>query len=117
MKLYLKKLLFWAVAFLIGMNLLGAVKLNILAKEPDPLPCTRYYKSVLISEGDSLWKIASQYCPDGVMTESDYVYELKQINGLKDDTIHSGCYLIVICFEFQPESSQKLMDYPASRSF
>ena len=47
MKLYLKKLLFWAVAFLIGMNLLGAVKLNILAKEPDPLPCTRYYKSVL----------------------------------------------------------------------
>lgn len=110
MKLHLKKLLLWTVAFLIGMNLLGAVKLTILAKEPDPLPCTRYYKSILISEGDSLWKIAGQYCPDSVMTESDYIHELKQINGLEDDTIHSGCYLTIICFEFQQEPSQELLE-------
>ena len=64
---------------------------------------TRYYKSVLIHRGDSLWKIAEQYCPDGAMSVGKYMEELKQINQLKDDTIHSGCYLTIVYFE--PEDS------------
>ena len=58
MNRYLKKLLLWTAVFLIGLNLLGFAKLNILAKEPDTPSYTRYYKSVLIHRGDSLWKIA-----------------------------------------------------------
>lgn len=99
MNRYLKKLLLWMAAFLIGLNLLGVVKLSILAKEPDSPSYTRYYKSILINEGDSLWKIAVQYCPDGAMQVREYMNELKQINQLEDDTIHSGCYLTIIYFE------------------
>lgn len=103
MNRYLKKLLLWTAAFLIGLNLLGFAKLNILAKEPDTPSYTRYYKSILIHKGDSLWKIAEQYCPDGAMSVGNYMEELKQINQLKEDTIHSGCYLTIVYFE--PEDS------------
>lgn len=106
MNTHLKKLLLWTAIFLIGVNLLGAVKLNIFAKEPNFHTYTRYYKSIMISEGDSLWKIARQYCPDGAVSEADYVNELKQINGLKDDTIHSGCYLTIICYEDETPASE-----------
>ena len=32
-----RKVLLWAAAFIVGLNLLGFIKLNILAREPDSL--------------------------------------------------------------------------------
>ncbi len=99
-----RKLLLWAAAFIISLNLLGFIKLNILAREPDSLAYTRYYKSIMIHEGDSLWKIAERYCPYELLTTDEYVYELKRINGLTEDTIHAGRYLTIVYFESEPLS-------------
>lgn len=60
---------------------------------------TAYYKSVQIQDGDSLWGIASQYREGSSMSMDEYVNQLKQMNGLKKDTIHSGQYLTVVYFE------------------
>ena len=60
---------------------------------------TPYYKSVRIQEGDSLWGIASQYREGSSMSMDEYVSQLKQMNGLKKDTIHAGQYLTVVYFE------------------
>lgn len=94
-----RKLLLWAAAFIISLNLLGFIKLNILAREPNDCTYTRYYKSIIIHEGDSLWKLAEKYCPHELLTTEEYVYELKQINGLTEDTIHTGRYLTIVYFE------------------
>ena len=60
---------------------------------------TPYYKSVRIQEGDSLWGIARQYREGSSMSMEEYVNQLRQMNGLKKDTIHTGQYLTVVYFE------------------
>lgn len=54
----------------------------------------KYYTSITIQEGDSLWSIAQKYC-ETTKELPDYVEELKEINGLSEETIHSGNHLVV----------------------
>lgn len=58
----------------------------------------KYYKSIAIEYGDTLWGIAVEY--KGVHYESvyDYIDEVMQINNLITDRIHAGQYLTVPYF-------------------
>lgn len=56
----------------------------------------KYYTSIEIQQGDSLWSIAGKYSENSGMTVAQYVKELKNMNGLKEDIIHSGHYLTVM---------------------
>ncbi|MCM1468464.1 MAG: LysM peptidoglycan-binding domain-containing protein [Alistipes sp.] len=56
----------------------------------------RYYTSIEIKPGDSLWSIASVYCADMDMSVSDYIKEIKRLNRLSSDSITSGQYLTII---------------------
>ncbi len=59
----------------------------------------RYYKSIEIQKGDTLWDIAEEYASDIYYDSTqDYVDELKEINNLTSDTIHSGRHLIVVYY-------------------
>lgn len=78
--------------------IMGCMMFTSMAKD-EGIHGTPYYKSVRIQEGDSLWKIASQYRAGSDMSVDEYVDHLKQMNGLKKDTIHSGQYLTVVYFE------------------
>lgn len=65
------------------------------AKEGSSAPGKyKYYTSILIEEGDSLWSIAEKYAYDGVSTV-DYINELKRINSLSSENINAGCYLLI----------------------
>ena len=56
----------------------------------------KYYNSIEIKKGDSLWSIANEYCEDEYYDNTkDYVIELKEINNLKSEKIHYGQRLIV----------------------
>lgn len=56
----------------------------------------KYYKSVEVHSGDTLWDIATQYTKaDSHEVVIEYVKELKEINGLNSDTINEGQYLTV----------------------
>lgn len=70
---------------------------NVLAKDSRPVP-QRYYKSIQIEEGDSLWSLAEEY-RDSQMPAAEYVEELRSMNGLTSDTIHWGQYLTVLYFQ------------------
>lgn len=50
--------------------------------------------SIEIKPGDSLTSIASDYAISPSEYD-DYISEVKQINNLKEDTIHAGCYLMI----------------------
>lgn len=56
----------------------------------------RYYTSIEIKPGDSLWSIASEYCFDMDMSVNDYIQEIKTLNHLSSDAITSGQYLTVM---------------------
>lgn len=55
----------------------------------------KYYKSVSIQDGDTLWEIASQNMSDEYESVESYVEELKKVNDLASDQISIGQYLTV----------------------
>ena len=64
----------------------------------------KYYKSIEISYGDTLWGIAEKYMTDHYDSIYEYIYELERINNLDSvDDIHASQYLTVVYYdtEFQ----------------
>lgn len=51
--------------------------------------------SVLIEKDSSLWDIATQYYTDEYADIHAMIKEIKKSNGLEQDTIHAGAYVIV----------------------
>ncbi len=56
----------------------------------------KYYKSIELVYGDTLWEIAERYVDDSYDSIYDYIDELKEINGLMSEHIHAGRYLTVV---------------------
>ena len=76
----------------------GHTLLNARAEEQASPKLNRYYTSVQLRQGDSLWDLAEQYRQGSPYSRSEYVEELKRMNGLKSEQIHSGEYLTVVYF-------------------
>ncbi len=93
----MKKLLIAsALVILLVTGYFGYSFMYILAGEMEKQVMDKYYTSIQIQKGDSLWSIAGKYGENSGMTTAQYVKELKNMNGLKEDTIHSGQYLTVM---------------------
>lgn len=60
---------------------------------------TKYYKTITIEPGDTLWSIAKEYKSGAYKTTQDYVDELISMNHLHSDAITSGQKLVVAYFE------------------
>lgn len=82
----------------IGSGFWGRFSMRSLADENRQSDTRRYYKSIIIERGESLWSIARRFNTDGTITTEEYVQELKNMNCLKEDTIHTGQYLTVVYF-------------------
>ncbi len=68
----------------------------VLAKNKKEEQIYRYYTSIEIKPGDSLWSIACEYCFDMDMSVNDYIQEIKTLNHLSSDAITSGQYLTIM---------------------
>lgn len=101
----IKKLMAPSLIVLLGLYLFGIFIMNALAGETRSPAMEKYYTSIEIQKGDSLWSIAEEYLENSGMTVAQYVKELKNINGLKEDTIHSGQYLAVMYFSSDSSSA------------
>lgn len=55
----------------------------------------KYYTSVEIESGSSLWEIAEEYMTEEYDSVEDYIKEVKKINHLTEDLIYEGAYLCV----------------------
>lgn len=55
----------------------------------------KYYTSVEIEQGSSLWEIAEEYITEEYDSVEEYIKEVKQINHLTEDLIYEGAYLCV----------------------
>ncbi len=58
----------------------------------------KYYKSIAIEEGDTLWSIASKNMGRKYEDKESYINEVKKMNGLIDDQITIGSYIIIPYF-------------------
>ena len=65
----------------------------------------KYFKSVRIEKGDTLWTIAQTYCTREEDSIYDYMNELAQINGIDSasmDYLREGDYLTIVYYEANP---------------
>lgn len=66
------------------------------ANDMEHQPSYKYYKSIEISKGDTLWSIANDhYDSDHYKDINAYVAEVKKLNSLTSDNIVAGNYVIV----------------------
>lgn len=75
---------------------LGHTLVSAHAKEQAQPQLNRYYTSIQLQHGDSLWSIAGRYMEGSGYTQKEYMRELVRMNGLMTDQIHSGEYLTVM---------------------
>lgn len=56
----------------------------------------KYYKSIVVESGDTLWNLAEEY---GILeyygSHQEYIDEVMRMNGLSDDKITAGQYIII----------------------
>ena len=55
----------------------------------------KYYTSIEVNTGDSLWTIAGEHMGTTFESKKEYINEVKEINHLTDDKITAGEQLIV----------------------
>jgi cell division protein YceG involved in septum cleavage len=59
----------------------------------------KYYTSISVEKGDSLWSIAGDYTKDGVMSREDFIDEVCELNNISDqDSLRSGEHLVVMYY-------------------
>jgi hypothetical protein len=79
------------------------VSLSVQANEKNSQPSHKYYKSIEIKKGDTLWSIAKDYSDDKYYENtSEYIKEVRSINSLTSDNIIAGSYIIVPYFSDIP---------------
>ena len=55
----------------------------------------KYYTSIKVESGDTLWAIANEYITDEYASMNEYMDEVCSINHISEDEIHAGQYLVV----------------------
>ncbi len=90
------KLFFAAVLFIaLTSGFMGKNLMKVMAEEESELRYNKYYTSIRLNPGDTLWTIADQYNVNSEKSMEEYVRELRHMNSLTDDQIHVGHYLTV----------------------
>lgn len=66
------------------------------AQNRDEAVYYKYYKSITVSRGDSLWTYAAEYADeDHYGSYQNYIDEVLQMNGLSSESITAGQHLVV----------------------
>lgn len=79
------------VCVLVGSSVFFASR----SKAADDINSYKYYTSVKVEYGDTLWGIASSYRTEEYHSLQDYIEEIKTLNGLQSDMIRSGQFLVI----------------------
>lgn len=64
-------------------------------KASDNTSAYKYYTSIAVEKGDTLWSIASKYMTGEYSDVDDYINEVKYLNHLDSNGIYAGEYLTI----------------------
>lgn len=70
----------------------------------DSLVSRKYYKSIVVNEGDSMWTIAGQYQSEEYQSRQEYIDEVMEINQMKSTTLYENQKLIVPYYGAESEN-------------
>ncbi|MEE0200921.1 MAG: LysM peptidoglycan-binding domain-containing protein [Muricomes sp.] len=89
--------LFIATVFIVfaACALFGNILISAHEKRSEEPVNFKYYKSIEIQPGDTLWDIAEEYITEDYRSVSEYVMVLKEMNSLSTDDIQAGQNLMI----------------------
>ena len=91
-----KRIIALVVLLIVSLLILLGSSIRTFASSRSNESLHKYYTSVRIENGDSLWNLADQYTVDGIYDRNDFIKETCELNQLTDqDDLHSGEYIIV----------------------
>lgn len=92
-----KNFLMLVITFCLIVSISVAVSSFHSSAKNDPLQeATKYYKSIVVSDRDTLWSIAEDYMDEAHYSSIyEYIREVMQINSLTNDAIYADAHLIV----------------------
>ena len=82
----------------IGFLISGSVRTEAAPSEVR----SKYYTSIQIEQGDTLWEIAGRYMTDEYKDVNAYIQEVCAMNHISGDQIHAGQYLTVPYYATEP---------------
>ena len=91
-----KKVLAIVILVFVSLGILLGTSMNALASsKADVASYNKYYKSVRIESGDTLWTIADDYISDLNIDKQEYIAEICELNNICENEIHAGDYVVV----------------------
>ena len=85
-----------AIIIIVAFGILLGSSINALASsEKNIASYNKYYVSIRVESGDTLWDIADEYVDGFNIDKTDYISEVCQINEISSDDIHDGDYIVV----------------------
>lgn len=100
-KLWRNKRILTAVCFLIVVLVMSSSISGFAQSKKTAEKFNKYYTSISIKKGDTLWSIASEYMTAEYDNIEEYIQEVKRLNHISGDTIYTGRYLTVPCYSVE----------------
>ena len=94
-KIQRRKLQIRAAAALLSLLIFHFTPQNTQADSEPKAPTYKYYTSIRVSSGDTLWDIAKEYRTEEYSDISSYIAEVREINHLSSNQITDGMYLCI----------------------
>lgn len=82
------------ITIISGIILLSS-SIHAFAQITNNKPVHKYYTSIEISDGDTLWDIADEYIGSYNIDKNEYINEICELNHLSNGQIHSGNNIII----------------------
>ena len=96
--------LFTVLSIMVVSGFFGRSLMQVMAEEEESIYYDKYYTSIQLEEGDTLWSIEEEYGVNSGKSTEEYIHELRKMNSLCNDTIHAGNYLTVCYYAPEEES-------------
>lgn len=93
-----KQLTIAIVLFVCLVSFSGGLLVHAKERKTEREAGYKYYTSIQVEAGDTLWEIAGRYLCEESGSRDAYIRELMQINGLSGSTIRAGQYLTVVYY-------------------
>lgn len=90
-----KRLIVVISIIVVSLGILLGSSISAFASAREKAQLHKYYTSVQLRQGDSLWKLAREYAATD-QSEQEFIDEVCEVNGISEsNTLHSGQYLVV----------------------
>ena len=81
---------------LVSLGVLFGTSMNAFASsKTDVSSLNKYYTSIEIESGDTLWDISDEYISNLNVSKAEYIREICELNNISEDEIQTGDFIII----------------------